>query len=422
MTPTEPIFIHTQFSHYDYEFEEVDFSRFGSPHFSNKQAGEELSRRFLSRVGEPVVSRAMQFRTEQFEAANEVFPESAAADPIADLEIFDEWQSGTRAFPFPGRYSRLGLTKQDVKISSSTSVGIIGEIFTGLLSQAFISPWVTVRPIRRWPDFVFLRDRTRYARVESKAFMIDESELGEGLARVNSRVLQDGLREAMQDLVSDPSGEVWLFFTEISQINPLSVTVNAIEVNPPPARRAAMGKTSMPPQVVDGLAEQALARVESELESDERSVGPRRMNKPEKRRLAEAATRQLDEVLVENVPEPLMNEAREAVEEEIRRKAKKAVAAVDSGKRLRAAKEYGAEGKLGLLRRGRYSSEALMMADLVRQARAELAQSWRPDWLEATLPWGTLEDLALWRCSSAVVAKGDPKWQGSDVLHATRRR
>ena len=38
----------------------------------------------------------------------------------------------------------------------------MGEIMTGLFAQAGIAPWVLVRVIRRWPDFIlYLRDELR---------------------------------------------------------------------------------------------------------------------------------------------------------------------------------------------------------------------------------------------------------------------
>ena len=128
----------------------------------------------------------------QIRSGNEAFAEAAVADPIADLEVWDEWRSGTRYFPYPGRYSRLGITRQDDKTSSPSSVGVIGEIMAGFFAQAGESPWVLVRVVRRWPDFIFSDRDGTYSFVESKAFT-NQSPEREGLAnRVPGDLLVEG--------------------------------------------------------------------------------------------------------------------------------------------------------------------------------------------------------------------------------------
>jgi hypothetical protein len=71
-------------------------------------------------------SFGLDFSAAQIRSGNEAFAEAAVANPIADLEIWDEWRSGTRSFPYADRYSRLVITRQDEKTSSPSSVGVIG--------------------------------------------------------------------------------------------------------------------------------------------------------------------------------------------------------------------------------------------------------------------------------------------------------
>lgn len=92
-------------------------------------------------------STDIAFTRNQIFCANEVFPEAVSADPLADLEIWHEWRQSIRRFPYPGLFSPLAIAAQNGKTTNPTSVGVIGEIFAGILSQAYIAPWVVVRPI-----------------------------------------------------------------------------------------------------------------------------------------------------------------------------------------------------------------------------------------------------------------------------------
>ena len=84
------------FQHWRYLFQEEELIRYGSPHFDHKTAGQALSA--AVRSGADLRSSCdLTFDPKLVLAANEVFPEAAVADPIADLEIWDEWRSGIRA-------------------------------------------------------------------------------------------------------------------------------------------------------------------------------------------------------------------------------------------------------------------------------------------------------------------------------------
>src|SRR4051794_6577371 len=106
--------IDVSFEHWRYTFPDALLARYGSPHYSRKEAGDVYADH-VSTSAEQAASVALQFREEQILCGNEAFPEAAVAVPVADLEVWDEWRSGMRDFPYPGRYSKLGITRQDEK-------------------------------------------------------------------------------------------------------------------------------------------------------------------------------------------------------------------------------------------------------------------------------------------------------------------
>jgi hypothetical protein len=160
--------IHVSFQHWCHVFSDKALIRYGSPHFDSHSAGQALRQEVVDRASQ-VEDVALQFSEEAILCANEAFPEAAVADPLADLEIWDEWSTGVRSFPYPGKYGRLGIQTQGPKTSSPASVGVIGEIMAGLFAQQGVAPWVLVRVIQKWPDFIFAEHDERYAFVEAKA-------------------------------------------------------------------------------------------------------------------------------------------------------------------------------------------------------------------------------------------------------------
>ena len=102
------------FQHWEYEIPSELLTRYGSPHFSIKEAGRALLPKFLR--GASLANHCrVNFNERHIICANEAFPEAAVADPLADLRVWDEWCNGSRRFPYPGRFSRLGLTHQEKK-------------------------------------------------------------------------------------------------------------------------------------------------------------------------------------------------------------------------------------------------------------------------------------------------------------------
>ena len=88
--------IDVTFQHWRYVFAEEELIRYGSPHFDRKSAGQALSAS-VTKGASRVASCKAAFDQKLILAANEVFPEAAVADPLADLEVWDEWRSGVRS-------------------------------------------------------------------------------------------------------------------------------------------------------------------------------------------------------------------------------------------------------------------------------------------------------------------------------------
>jgi hypothetical protein len=256
--------IHIGFQQWRYTFVDDMLARYGSPHFSRKEAGEMYAPDVYARATR-VATIDLPFHEAQVICGNEAFPEAAVADPIAGLEVWDEWMSGLRDFPYPGRYSKLGITRQDDKTSSPSSVGVIGEIMAGFFAQEGVSPWVLVRVVRPWPDFIFSHRDGTYSFVESKAFT-GKSAGADGLkARVLDSLLVEGAVQAATQLSSDPFGRVWYSFTHIRDITPMRFAVTFLEFNVTDGRRRTQTLRVMPAPVVKGLAERAINQAAAKL-------------------------------------------------------------------------------------------------------------------------------------------------------------
>jgi hypothetical protein len=224
-----------EFRHIRYEIDDADLIKYGSPHFDAVTAGKHLKER-LKNFGQKVTSFRGELSRAHVLCGNEAFPEAAVSDPVADLELWDEWRSGTRVFPYPGRYSRLAIQTQGHKISSPSSVGVLGEIVAGIFAQAGIAPWVLVRVVRRWPDFIFATRDAHYAFVESKAFTLDGDDSEE---RRTDSTLGECLVDAVQQMNADAYVRVWLAFTVVRRISPeIELGVTFYELRAPAIRLA----------------------------------------------------------------------------------------------------------------------------------------------------------------------------------------
>ena len=185
--------------------------------------------------------------------ANEAFPESAVNDPLGDLRIWDLWQTGKRAFPYPGKYIPLEIFSQGTKVKSTSSMGVLGECLCGLYATAGIGPWPIVRVINRWPDFIFHdRNKKKFALMESKAFADINGSLSKFEDRFDKSILQEFLLDALKHLVSDRSVSVWGSFTSVKSVDPFRAQVTFVETTLEGEAASSSSST-----VVDMLAEYA---------------------------------------------------------------------------------------------------------------------------------------------------------------------
>ena len=190
---------------------------------------------------------------DQLLVSNHAYPEAAVVDPVADLELWEEWRLGIREFPYLGQYAPLGLFRQGTQTSSPSSVGVIGEVLAGLISESLVAPTILVRLIRRWPDFIMhsrtWNGRNIFAFVESKA-MGPDSDIDRHCfhKRIPPPLFWDAAVAAIQQLNADALVEVWGAFTWIRSIVPFEAVVTFIRFVAPDERRLTSPPATSPPQ------------------------------------------------------------------------------------------------------------------------------------------------------------------------------
>jgi len=416
--------IGVSFEHWRYTFRDDMLSRYGSRYFNRREAGKEFALDIHKRATREV-NHALDFTEEQILCGNEAFPEVAVADPISDLEIWDEWRSGTRKFHYPGRYSRLGITEQKKKASSPASVGVLGEILAGFFAQAGVSPWVLVRVVWRWPDFIFAHPVDKaFHFVESKAFTCVLASGPTLASRVSEALLVEGALDASQELMSYPFGKVWLSFTQVRSVAPMLLDVTFLELAVSQSRRDSHPARTMPAAVANGLAERAVNQAVAKLglegatEVSRAEVLLARTPDRELRARAESEIEGLlREIRAETVADDDREQLRQAIERIVKRVGKRRGSAQESdepeGKRLFEAKKSAADSILSKLRN--VGERGLFLADLSLGQQEEVRKGWLQDWTRANRPWGRIGEAELWRCGGAVycLRKGDTK--GQDV-------
>ncbi len=411
--------IHVELQHWKHIFPNETLIRYGSPHYSSQDARKVLNSQIFSSANKES-EHALDFDRDQIICGNEAFPEAAAADPLADLEVWDEWQSGVRAFPYTGKYSRLGITTQTGKISNPSSVGVIGEIIAGIFAQSFISPWVLVRVNRRWPDFIFYENKhDRYSFVESKAFT---NMRGDNLkSRVPNSLLGDCLIDAVRQLNADAMVKVWYSFTSIITVDPMTFQVTLLELDIPETRLKTLTLKMMPEPVVSSLVVRAIEKAaltfpESVLEESFHPTAKNwRQREDAEYKLAKAAEDEIEELLIGAGPEAALSTARQQIQSEIQVRIPKLriFEGEGEGKRLRAAKMRGAEG---VLRRVRPLADSfLYIADLPEEARQKADRNWSPSIPSALMPWKEIDGIKLWRCGGAVFCTSRSNLDGKSI-------
>lgn len=414
--------VSVSFQHWQHMFSEATLTKYGSPYFAKNKAGAALMEEVYAQASR-VKSLDTTFTYDQIICGNEAFPEAAVADPIADLDVWDEWRSGIRSFPYPGRYTRLGIARQEDKTSSPSSVGVLGEIMAGFFAQVGISPWVLVRVVRRWPDFIFADQGRVYSFVESKAFTTG-NENGTGLqARVDDAEMREGLWHAVRQLNSDPFVKVWYAFTRIFDIKDMRLDVTFLELDVPAKRRDRFETVIIPAVVAQGIAERAIHRATAKMAPEEVDYldYQSKVQKVEVlSRVRPLAEQEIRELLAETHVEADDRDFAEitrAVNEQLQRLRKRkpgsAPATRPEGRRFFDLKRQAIEGRLSALRP--VGKQVLYFADLPRSACNQLETDWASDWKFAAAPWGELGEVRLWRCGGSVFCVGAEGLEGECV-------
>ena len=405
--------IEVSFEHWKYEFSEEDL-QYGSSHFGEGEARKNL-RDALDKArstgkAKRITKDSIDFTESHIICANESFPEAAIADPIADLQVWNEWRSGVRIFPYSGQYSKLSITNQPGKGSSPSSIGVVGEIMAGLFGQAIISPWVLVRVIRRWPDFIFYTNDGRYAFLEAKAFTSkNKNASGNSLDDVSDATLGECLLNAVRHQTIDPGVKIFYSFTQIKEIEPnILLAVTFLELDVPDSRRNTT-KISAPQPLIDGLAERAIQKAINQYMTENR--------------LDELRGNQIDKIkskikfLANKLIEEVLNDFKSLSNDDSNAKAysfkemdidtRRIEKSIDKQVRDFKIPEVAEDMLLlpsyiqrddGFVRRLSFGS--LYRRDLRIKEQIEVSQKWESNWKLANKPWKENSDKTYWRFGS----------------------
>jgi hypothetical protein len=397
------------FEHCKCELTAQELRRYGSPHFDRRTVGQELARVIEKRAtimahGVHLVDR------DQIIVSNQAYPESAVVDPLADLELWEEWRLGIREFPYPGHYAPLGLFRQGIKTSSSSSVGVIGEIIAGLISEHLIARTILVRVIRRWPDFILYAgmqsEKNIFAFVESKAIGPDSDERRHVFRhRVPEPLFWDCALTAVHQLNADPLVEVWGAFTWVRNIVPFEIAVTFIQFVATNERRDLFASTDVPPAVLAGISERSVGAAVSELTDEERDkLTLERTRRPQDARIYQGrvltrANQEFNSILSDELQGDDLH-----ISDDARTKGLRAALnrldreAQMYGRRFKEAKSASNDVKFV----GSVGGRGVFMSGLSRQDFAKLRSAWKPTWTDAFEPWEVRDGTPFWRTGGAL--------------------
>ena len=419
--------IEVDFKAFDHTISEDLMIRYGSPYFDRKTAGQVLANDLLEKAVR-THSEFFQFDRAQVICANEAFPETAVADALADLEIWNSWSSGLRIFPYPGKFSRLGLTHQEGKTASTTATGVIGEIFAGLFGQAGISPEVLVRNVLHWPDFIhsFTGKDQIYPFIEAKAFT--NASLGEEIEmRVRDTLLYEFLENCVSQLNSDPFLEIWGSFTGIVRISPgFMLTQTMIRVTPDQKKRDSTKKRLLPEALVCGLADRAIATaalgLEKDFDPDDKNLQSKQSDKRREldKKLYLLSRKSLEAILADSAVHVAVQGSSKDLDNCIRKK----IENLDYSEFCGAASFFDIKTKVpemtfSYLRKS--GSETIYAASMNLETDGNLKQSWKHDWGNVNQPVGNIGGTPIWLCGGNLYCLAPDDLQGKHAPTPDRK-
>lgn len=418
--------VHVDFQHWSYKFPSEVLVKYGSPHYSSKEVRDFMVNCIDTSYHDNIRQKGlfddkndvgrfkilhscdMNFDMDHLICANEAYPEAAVSDPLADLEVWDQWNNGIRTFPYPGKFSRLGIVKQKEKTTSTSSVGVLGEIIAGLFAQAGISNEILVRVIRRWPDFIYFHSDTgRYSFVEAKAFTSFDNYGNRGLfSRVKKPLIGECMENALIQLNADPFIKIWGAFTNIKSINPWRLAVTFLEIDADDERRNERKALLLPAPVIKGLSERAVSQASINLDTKEMEILYSRSSKVTqnknqlRHKLSIQAEIEIEEILTQAGLDKALSSSRKDFTDEI----KKIVALVKSplkniGKRFFKIKENPSEYRFQVIRN--YFDKCIFMQDNLNAVPPTHSAD-QLSWEKACHPWAEVGGNKIWRCGGAL--------------------
>ncbi|WP_449419550.1 hypothetical protein [Phormidium nigroviride] len=396
--------IKVEFKHWRYEFTEDDL-QYAS---RNKKRVANTKLRTALQKATLVQKEELYFTDEQILCANEAFPEAAVADPLADIRIWNEWRSGVRIFPYPGRYSKLSITNQPPKTNSTSSIGVIGEIMAGIFGQVLIGPEVLVRVIQEWPDFIFDSIDNRYAFLEAKASTQKIKITSNDKFGISGTELGECLRDAIQHQNLDPFVKVWYAFTNIQQIEPeICFSTQFIELDVNQSKRNGT-EFRVSELVIDGLAERTIQKgifrfQESRDYGNTTLKSFSKRGKSNQRKEAEEIVVSLSKAEIDSVLEnrEFSTEARARLKEKIEEKVHDLVIPeLSEGDEFWYYNPISSNDDRNILIR-KLGLDSLYKRELSIDERTEIAKKWKPNLDQANQYWKIGDNNEkLWRCSS----------------------
>jgi len=384
----------------------IDLARkYSSPYFQQKEIIKGLSNNLLNNIQEEY-SSVFLMDEEQFKCGNEIFPEAAISDPLSDLNTYDEWQNGRRIFPHRGEYAPFGIEAQLAKIESSVSFGVVGEILTGLFCQSYFAPYVLVRNIRRWPDFIFHKNNNKFVFVESKATAteLDEKNPLDGNFELNT--FNEFLIQSMKSILSSETTNVCLSHTRILGDKSQRVFhLNVLEFKSNSVKDPS--QESIPEPVVSGLAYQIADQYIGYILAQEPIFHGTDTDDELKKyikKYQKASTNKIKEMLIQKNDLKVNDGDNTRIEDKVESILKK----IGSKKnKLEYKKNIGKNIK-DSISSGNFTNVSsicdknIFFRQLTNDEESIIARQWYPDWSNAIKPIDESNPLK-WRCSNSIL-------------------